>query len=61
MIKFIKMYWLFGAACLTFFMLGAYTDASLKYDEDIPIFKFIINIFFGILFLVKGVNQVKEL
>lgn len=56
-----KTYWPFGVAMIAFFMLGAYTDSVVNGFKEVPTYKFIINLFFGMLFLIKGINRVKEL
>lgn len=59
--KFFNTYWPFGVSCIAFFMLGAYASGQAHGYQDIPTYKFILNGFFGILFLSKGVSKVKEL
>ena len=54
-------YWPFGVAFVAIFMLGAYASDAIHGVKEVPVYKFILNVGFAILFLVKGINRVKEL
>ena len=52
------IYIVFGS--LGFFMLGAYTDASLLYGKNIELHKWFITGGFVLFFLITGIKKYKD-
>jgi len=56
-----KAYGTLGLGVLAFFLLVMYSVMVIEGIKEVPIYKFIMNGFFGLLFIKEGLTKIKKL